>query len=328
MPNLVEIRYFVAAAGNGSLRQAAEALGVGQSCVSRSIMRLEDKLGVSLLERSNTGVRLTNAGQRFLDDVQPALQQLDHARRSASAAGRAEAGTVRIGVLTSLASGFLRKLLVAYRQEYPKVRIDVRDGGRDEHIAALRTRELDIVFVPGSRPVRNCECAELWCERIHIALAKGHRLAGQSELDWQELREEEFITSSIAPGPEVHDYIVRRLADHAAFPKIEARRACFETLMNLVSLGEGLTAISAAWAAVKLPDLILRPLTDPEDVLPFSAIWLAENDNPAMRCLVSTAHVLAGRVRRGNSDWLPRRLDVKVPVGEPSGDARKRDRSP
>lgn len=328
MPQLTEIRYFVAAAENGSLRQGAETLGVGQSCVSRKIMRLEDKLGVSLLERSNTGVRLTNAGQRFLDDVQPALQQLDQARRSACAAGRAEAGTVRIGVLTSLAGGFLRKLLLAYRQEYSKVRIDVRDGGRDEHIAALRTRELDIVFMPGSRPVRNCECAELWCERIHIALAKEHRLADRPELDWSDLCDEHFISSSIAPGPEVHDYIVQRLADHAIFPKIEARCACFETLMNLVGLGEGLTATSAAWAAVRMPDLVFRPLTDPEDVLPFSAIWLAENDNPALRCLVSTAHMLAGRVRRGNSDWLPRRLDVKASVDAPSANGRRRDLSP
>ena len=70
MPQLSEIRYLVAAAENGSLRQGAETLGIGQSCVSRSVMRLEDKLGVSLLERKNTGVRLTNAGQRFLDDVQ------------------------------------------------------------------------------------------------------------------------------------------------------------------------------------------------------------------------------------------------------------------
>ncbi|AXS40071.1 LysR family transcriptional regulator [Breoghania sp. L-A4] len=70
MPRLSEIRYLVAAAENGSLRKAAELLGVGQSCVSRKIMRLEEKLGVSLLERGNTGVRLTNAGQRHLEEVQ------------------------------------------------------------------------------------------------------------------------------------------------------------------------------------------------------------------------------------------------------------------
>ena len=169
MPLLSEIRYFVAAAESGSLRRAAEVLGVGQSCVSRRIMRLEEKLGVSLLERSHTGVRLTNAGHRYLEEVQPALQQLDQARRAAHSAGRADVGSVQIGVLTSLAGGFLRKLIVAYQQEYPEIRIDVHDGSRDGHITALRARELDIVFVPGECESRKCECAELWSEPLHMA---------------------------------------------------------------------------------------------------------------------------------------------------------------
>jgi DNA-binding transcriptional LysR family regulator len=137
MPQLSEIRYSVGAAENGSLQRAAEALGVGQSYVSRKIMRLEEKLGVSLLERSNIGVHLTNAGLRYLEEVQPALQQLDQARRAAHSAGRADVGSVQIGVLTSLAGGFLRKLIIAYQQEYPQVRVDVHDGGRDEHMHDL-----------------------------------------------------------------------------------------------------------------------------------------------------------------------------------------------
>nr|WP_256995401.1 LysR family substrate-binding domain-containing protein [Rhizobium sp. L1K21] len=233
---------------------------------------------------------------------------MDQARRSACAAGRTESGAIRVGLLTSLAGGFLRRLIMSYQREYPKVRVDLRDGGRDEHVASLRARDLDIVFLPCSTPVRNCECAELWCEQIHIALCKGHRLAGKAKLDWPDLCEEEFITSCHAIGPELHDYIAHRLAEHAPLPKVEIRCACFETLMNLVSLGQGITATSSAWTDVKFPDLILRPLSDPRDVLRFSAIWLAENDNPALRCLVSTAHVLAGRVRRGNSDWLPRQV--------------------
>lgn len=328
MPQLLEIRYFVAAAENGSLRQAAEVLGVGQSCVSRSIMRLEDKLGVSLLERSNTGVRLTNAGRRYLEEVQPALRQLDQAQRAAHSAGRAEGGNVQIGVLTSLAGGFLRKLIIAYQQEYPKVRIDIHDGGRDEHIAALRVRELDIVFVPGQCASRNCEYAELWSEPLHIALPKGHRLAERRTLEWSDVSDEKFITSKMAPGPEFHDCLLQRLASLSIQVEIDSRCVGFETLMNLVSLGHGLTVTTSAWSHVSLPDLVLRPLMGKDDVLRFKAIWLAENDNPALRCLVSTAHVLAGRVRRGNSDWLPRQISSEVASGSISADARKRDRSP
>lgn len=328
MPQLSEIRYLIAAAENGSLRRAAETIGVRQSCVSRKISRLEDKLGVSLLERSNTGVRLTNAGQRYLEEVQPALTQLDQARRAAHSAGRAEVGSVRIGVLTSLAGGFLRKLIVVYQREYPQIQIDVHDGGRDGHLAALRGRELDIAFVPGECETRNCECAELWSEPFHIALPKGHRLAERRTLNWTDVKGEKFITSRMAPGPEFHNCLLRRFASLSIQAEIESRCVGFETLMNLVSLGHGLTVTTAAWSHVILPDLVLRPLAGEDDDLPFKAIWLAENDNPALRCLVSTAHVLAGRVRRGNSDWLPRQINSGEASDAISADVRKRGPSP
>ncbi|WP_420847990.1 LysR family transcriptional regulator [Nitratireductor luteus] len=180
MPQLSEIRRFVAAAENGSLRRAAETIGVGQSCLSRTIMRLEDKLGVSLLERSNTGARLTNAGQRFLDDVEPALRQLEQARRSACAAGRADRPDRRPDLNCRWVSPETACRLSPGISEGAHRRSGWRP--RRTH-RRLRSRELDNVLMLGSRPIRNCECAELWCERLHIARSKKHRLASQRELD-------------------------------------------------------------------------------------------------------------------------------------------------
>lgn len=310
MPQFAEIRHFLAAAENGSFRQAAASLGVQQSSVSRAVLRLENELGVSLFERQNTGVILTDAGRRFLSEALPALKQLDHARHLANAAGRAEIGVVRVGLLTSLAGGFLRRLIATFQNRYPQILIDVRDGGREEHVAAIRVRELDIAFVTGAGTVQNCETAELWTERVHVALPKGHRLAKRRKLDWVDLRGEQFIVSRMAPGPEVHDYIVRRGADYSTYPEVLYKAVVWETLMNLVGLGQGITFVSAAWLDVKLPDLVLRPLTDPADIVPFSAIWSPRNDNPALRRFISVAHTLAGRVRRGTSDWSPEALGL------------------
>ncbi|QFT34082.1 HTH-type transcriptional regulator GltC [Labrenzia sp. THAF82] len=325
MPQLSELRAFKAAAEFASLRRAAKALGVGQSSISRSIKRLEDKLGVSLLERSHSGVRLTNAGKRFLLEVQPALRQLDHAKRSAGLAGRAETGFVRIGVLTSLAGGFLRKLLVAFNRNYPKTELDIRDGGREEHMTSLRSHDIDIVFAPGTCAPNNCECAELWCEHLQIAMPDDHRLSDRQTLDWSDLKEERFITSRLPPGPEFHDLIVRRLESHGVSPVIETRSVTSDTLMNLVSLGQGLTATTEAWSCVKLPNFTVRPLASEPDVLRFCAIWLAGNDNPALRCLISNAHMLAGKVRRGSSDWLAHHSSLTT--GALFSGAEKPDRS-
>ncbi|WP_418068101.1 LysR family transcriptional regulator [Roseibium porphyridii] len=71
MPKLLELTCFAAAAENGSLRKVAKALGMGEPSISRTIV----KLGVSLLERSNTSVRLTNAGRCYLPEAKSAILQ-------------------------------------------------------------------------------------------------------------------------------------------------------------------------------------------------------------------------------------------------------------
>lgn len=327
MPQLAEIRYFLAAAENGSFRQAAESLGIQQSSVSRAVLRLENELGVSLFERRNTGVILTDAGRRFLSDALPALKQLDHARHLANAAGRAEIGVVRVGLLTSLAGGFLRRLVATFQNQHPRILIDVRDGGREEHIAAIRMRELDIAFLTGVGAVRNCETAELWRERVHVALPKGHGLAKRRRLDWVDFRGERFIVSRMAPGPEVHDYIIRRAADYSTYPDVQYRKVRLGTLLNLVGLGQGITLVSAALVAVQLPDIVLLPLTDPADIVPFSAVWSPHNDNPALRRFISVAHVLAGQIRRGCSDWSSEGLGLTPIAGETSVNGQRLDPS-
>ncbi len=182
----------------------------------------------------------------FLHEVQPALQLLDQAKRSAGLAGRAVTGVVRTGVLTSLAGGFLRNLLIAFNQNYPKTELDIRDGGRDEHMTSLRSHDIDIVFAAGTCTLRNCECVALRHEHLQIAMPNGHRFSDRQTLDWTDLKEERFITSRLPPGPEFHDLIVHRLARHTATPMVETRSVSSETLMNLVGLGQGITATTEA----------------------------------------------------------------------------------
>lgn len=205
---------------------------------------------------------------------------------------RAETGLVRIGILTSLAGGFLRQLVEAYAEQHPQVRIDMRDGGRREHIAGVRAQRLDAAIITGSDPIPGCETGEFWRERVHVALWAGHPLAGSSKLDWPDLKREHFIVSRNEPGPEVHDYIVRRSADYSTYPDIEDKFALQDTLMNLVSLGQGITLVSAAWTAVNVPGLVLLPLTDQADIVPFSIVWSAANDNPAFLSFLKTARLL------------------------------------
>jgi DNA-binding transcriptional regulator YhcF (GntR family) len=94
-----------------SFRRVATILGVRQSAVSRRVRELEDELGVSLFERHHAGVRVTNAGVRFLQEARAALLQLDHAVKTATTAGSGKIGRLSIGILSSIGTGYLRELI-------------------------------------------------------------------------------------------------------------------------------------------------------------------------------------------------------------------------
>ena len=134
---LRHLRYFVAAAEHGSFRKAGTALGRSQAAISRCIADLEDQIGASLFHRHTWGVSATYAGQRFLRRARKAIRTIGEGAYDVASAGRSENGRVRIGIYSSIASGFLADLLRDYSERHGTVRIELIDGNPDEHVAAI-----------------------------------------------------------------------------------------------------------------------------------------------------------------------------------------------
>lgn len=290
-PELRHLRYFVAAAEHGSFRKAGVALGIQESAVSRRIRDLEDELGASLFQRQTTGVVLTVAGQRFLSSARRALQSVSDGATDVAAIGRCEEGKIRIGVFSSLASGFLRSLLDSYDRAHGGVAIELINGNPAEYVNSVRQLQLDIAFITGTTSWRGCDTAHLWSERVYLALQRQHALARSDEIDWSSVANERFILSKAAPGPEVHDYLMQRLLALGHHPEIEAQSVGRDNLMTLVAIGRGMTVTTEAATAACFPGVVYRPIRGEE--LSFSAVWSPRNDNPACRRMISMARQLA-----------------------------------
>ncbi|MDX3925940.1 MAG: LysR family transcriptional regulator [Shinella sp.] len=290
---LRHLRYFLAAVEYGSFRKAGAALGIQESAISRRIRDLEDRLGAALFHRYNGGVRLTFAGERFLPRARQIVRHICESIRDIASIGRSEDGRVRIGIFSSIASGFLAELLGAYQQNHADVQIELIDGEPADHVVAVRQLRLDIAFVTGTRDWPECDSAELWCERVFAVLPEDHILTGKEELDWHDLTQEIFIVSEAAQGQEIHDYLVQRLAALGHRPEIRSQHVGRDNLLPLVALGRGLTLTSEATTAAHFPGIAYRPMSG--ETLPFGAVWSPKNDNPAFRRLLSMAKVLARR---------------------------------
>lgn len=291
-----QLRYFLAASEYGSFRKAAAAIGVQESAISRRIRDLEDRLGASLFQRHNGGVFLTLAGQRFVRHARKALRQIEHGAKDVATIGRSEDGRIKIGIFSSLASGFLSDLLRTYDKAHAQVLIELKDGDPAEHVSAIRQLRLDVAFITGTSQWLDCEIEQLWSERVFVVLPSEHPLCGKAELDWQDLVGERFIVSDGAPGPEIHDYLVQRLADLGRHPEIQTQCVGRDNLLSLVAIGRGLTVMSEAGTAAQFPGIVYRLLVG--EVLPFCAVWSPRNDNPACRRLLSLARSMV-RLRGG-----------------------------
>jgi DNA-binding transcriptional LysR family regulator len=158
------LRYFIAASDHGSFRKAGRALHIHESAISRRIRDLEDQLGASLFHRHNGGVFLTPSGHRFLRRARRALRQIDHGAHDVAAIGRCEDGRIKVGILSSLASGFLFNLLRVYKNEHPGIHIQLFEGNPSEHIAAIRQLRLDVAFITreqiNGRTVKQSICGQ------------------------------------------------------------------------------------------------------------------------------------------------------------------------
>ena len=285
------LRYFVASAEQGSFRKAGKSLEIQESTISRCVRDLEDHIGTSLFHRHNFGITLTFAGERFLPQARRVLRFIRQSVEDLGNIGRAENGRLRIGIFSSIASGFLAELVSAYDKSHAKVKIEFVEGHPEQHVTAIRKFEMDVAFLTGTQDWPECETTHFWSERVFAVLPVGHNLSGREILEWPDLVFESFVVSDAAPGPEIRDYLVRRLATLGYHPDIQAQYVGRDNLLSLVAIGQGLTIVSEAMVAAQMPGITYRPILN--DILPFSAVWSRRNDNPALRRLLSMARKMS-----------------------------------
>jgi DNA-binding transcriptional LysR family regulator len=154
---------FTAVAQAASLREAGDRLGVSGSAVGQALRRLEEQLGVVLVQRTTRSVRLTESGQRLFDAIGPALSDVRAAVAAAGETSGEPRGTLRI-VVSPGAEHFLRdEVLAGFLAAYPHIRLDLAvsneitdivAGGYDAGIHLGEVIDRDMIAVPISGDLR------------------------------------------------------------------------------------------------------------------------------------------------------------------------------
>lgn len=180
-------RYFAVIAHHNSLRDAADALHVAQSALSRQIAKIEEEFSTPMLERHPRGVMLTPAGEIYLRYAREHLAEEDHMRAELDALKGLHHGTLRIHAIESLGRSMLPNLLAAFRDAHHGVKFQVVIAGSDEIIDAVREVASDIGLGYYSQPSPDVEIRPLLRQPLVAIVAANHPLAKQKQVSLRDV---------------------------------------------------------------------------------------------------------------------------------------------
>lgn len=180
-----DLATFAAVARLGGMSRAASALNTVQSNVTQRVRRLEESLGVTLLERSRSGARLTAAGRRLMPYAARVDALLDEATRAARDDGTPR-GTLTLGSLETTAALRLSPLLASYAMAHPQVDLVLRTGTTAEMVERVLARELEGAYVCGPVAHPDLVATAVFEEELALLSAPSNRslvdLLGQPDL--------------------------------------------------------------------------------------------------------------------------------------------------
>ena len=279
MPDLRQLRTFVAVAEELSFTRAAERLFLGQQAVSKSVAQLERELGVELLERTTREVRLTAAGAALLEAGRPALAAADAAFARARDVGGGLSGTVRVGVSPAVGPADREEIVRVLREGAPELSVRLQEVRPGDMGHLLRARELDLVLTRAGGHDDGLDSAPLRPTPVVLCVPAGHRLAGAGPVRLAQLDGERLLTWSPAGTPYTDLLVTRLAAAGARVEPVEARVTGDPTLPELAELG----AVALAPAGWRATSAVVQLAVEDDVSLPLTMLWPAGAPSAAVR---------------------------------------------
>src|SRR5436190_4036601 len=187
------LRYLVAVAEELNFTRAAEREHVAQPALSQQIKRLEEEVGLPLVERTTRSVALTGAGEVLVSRARRMLVELEAATAELEALSGVYTGHVTVGVLHTMGPVDVSLVLALFRERHPGVELTVREQSSEELAEMLRHDELELAFLSVTESVerKGLGLRQLVSEELVLVVSLEHRFAGRRRVRMAELAGEE-----------------------------------------------------------------------------------------------------------------------------------------
>jgi LysR family hydrogen peroxide-inducible transcriptional activator len=241
--NLRDLRYFVALAEHKHFGRAAQASFVSQPTLSTQIKKLEEELGVALVERTPRKVLLTEAGKEILQRAREVLTEVDQIKAIARRTIDPESGTLRLGIFPTLGPYLLPHVVPQIRARFPRLELLLVEEKTEMLLRQLREGRLDAAVL--ALPIHDDQLhAEfLFEEPFLLAVPEHHELSKRKTLKLSDLADQSLLL--LEDGHCLRDQALEVCALSGANEKSGFRATSLETLRQMVAANVGVTLLPA-----------------------------------------------------------------------------------
>jgi LysR family transcriptional regulator, hydrogen peroxide-inducible genes activator len=292
-----QLQYIVAVADTLGFHRAAERCGVSQPTLSSQVQKLEDVLGVRLFERDRRRVLVTTAGHPIIAHARTVLVGLEDLLRAARETTEPLAGTLRLGVIPTIAPYLLPWITPAIAKRWPKLRLSLVEQKTDELLADLRAGELDaglLAVVDGMDDLASEVVLE---DPFVAALPSAHPLAKKKQVSIAELEREPVLL--LEDGHCLREQALA-LCRRTVVTETDLRATSLATLVQMVSAGAGVTLLPSVAVDVenRRGQLAIRPLAGKSHGRTICLAWRKTTPlSEALRDLARTASAASRNAR-------------------------------
>ncbi|MDO4430030.1 MAG: DNA-binding transcriptional regulator OxyR [Lonepinella koalarum] len=237
--NIRDLEYLVALADHKHFRKAADACHISQPTLSGQIRKLEDELGIMLLERTSRKVLFTQSGMVLVEQAKKILREVKVFREMASNQGKEMSGPLHIGVIPTLGSYLFPHILPILKERFPELELFLYEAQTNTLAEQLISGQLDCAIVASVAETDPFIKVSLFKEKMLLAVSKQHSWSNKQQVGMAELTGHEMLM--LDDGHCLREQTLGYCFAAGAKENTHFRATSLETLRNMVAVNSGMT---------------------------------------------------------------------------------------
>jgi len=281
---LRQITYFIAVAEELHFGRAAERCHIAQPPLSQQIKRLEEELGVTLLERTSRRVALTPEGKEFLKRCRDVRDRLNEAVVCVQDMAKGLEGQLRVGFIGPASLSRLPMAIRAFRERNQRIRLDFSAQSTSEQLPLLRGDRIDIAFVRlFGHDTGGLNSLLFLREPYVLAVPDGHPFAERDALDITDLEGQPLIFNQRIAQPALYRSLVGSFHKAGFMPNIVQEVNTEQSTVALVATGLGCALVPASSASGGRNGVVFKPLSGDLPQWEITALWKKSNQSAILQ---------------------------------------------